>query len=130
METSLTVREADGMLSELTGEGHLAVESRDGALVYSLYTGLTAMAGVLIGAIYAVTAQVGPQYALLAFFVVVLAGLGSVLGVLVAGLFLGVLQAVVTVYVGPSYTLAIVFGVLFLTLLVSPRGILRRGLAA
>jgi hypothetical protein len=36
METSLTVREADSMLSELTGEGHLAVESRDGALVYSL----------------------------------------------------------------------------------------------
>ena len=103
---------------------------RISTLVYAMYTGLTAMAGVLIGSIYAVTAQVGPQYALLAFFVVVLAGLGSVLGVLVAGLFLGVLQAMVTVYVGPSYTLAVVFGVLFLTLLVSPRGILRRGLAA
>jgi branched-chain amino acid transport system permease protein len=103
---------------------------RISTLVYAMYTGLTAMAGVLIGSIYAVTAQVGPQYALLAFFVVVLAGLGSVLGVLVAGLFLGVLQALVTVYVGPSYTLAVVFGVLFLTLLVSPRGILRRGLAA
>src|ERR687893_2584980 len=36
METSLTVREADRMLSELAGGGHLAVESRDGALFYSL----------------------------------------------------------------------------------------------
>ena len=36
METSLTVREADGMLSELAGGGHLAVESGDGALFYSL----------------------------------------------------------------------------------------------
>jgi hypothetical protein len=36
METSLTVREADGMLSELAGGGHLAVESRDEALFYSL----------------------------------------------------------------------------------------------
>jgi hypothetical protein len=36
METSLTVREADGILSELAGGGHLAVESRDGALFYSL----------------------------------------------------------------------------------------------
>lgn len=36
METSLTVREADGMLSELAGGGHLAVESRNGALFYSL----------------------------------------------------------------------------------------------
>ena len=36
METSLTVREADGMLSELAGAGHLAVRSRDGALIYAL----------------------------------------------------------------------------------------------
>ena len=36
METSLTVREADAMLSELAGGGHLAVQSRDGALFYSL----------------------------------------------------------------------------------------------
>ena len=36
METSLTVREADKMLSELAVGGHLAVESRGGALFYSL----------------------------------------------------------------------------------------------
>lgn len=99
------------------------------SLVYAIYAGLTAMAGVLIGAIYSMTAQVGPQYSLLAFFVVVLAGLGSIGGVLVAGLFLGVLQALVTVYVGADYTLAVVFGVLFAVLLISPKGVLRRGMA-
>ena len=36
METSLTVREADGMLSDLASGGHLAVQSRDGALFYAL----------------------------------------------------------------------------------------------
>ncbi len=36
METSLTVREADAMLTELANEGHLTVESRDGALSYRL----------------------------------------------------------------------------------------------
>ncbi len=36
METTLTVQEADGMLSELAGGGHLAVEIRSGALFYSL----------------------------------------------------------------------------------------------
>ncbi|HEV2091910.1 MAG TPA: hypothetical protein VGR18_01960 [Rubrobacter sp.] len=36
METSLTVREADRMLSELDGGGHLTVESRGGALFYAL----------------------------------------------------------------------------------------------
>lgn len=102
---------------------------RISALVYALYAGLTGMAGVLIGAIYAVTAQSGTRYTLLAFFVVVLAGLGSISGVLAAGLLLGLLQSYVTVYIGADYTLAIVFGVLFATLLVAPRGILRRGLS-
>ncbi|MBA2693402.1 MAG: hypothetical protein H0U65_13080 [Rubrobacter sp.] len=36
METSLTVKEADRMLSELASGGHLAVESDGGLLVYSL----------------------------------------------------------------------------------------------
>ena len=36
METSLTVREADKMLSELASGGHLAVRSRGAALFYSL----------------------------------------------------------------------------------------------
>ena len=36
METSLTVREADRMLSELAGEGHLLVESSSGTLFYRL----------------------------------------------------------------------------------------------
>lgn len=36
LETSLTVREADRMLSELAGGGHLAVESRGGSLFYAL----------------------------------------------------------------------------------------------
>ena len=36
METSLTVREADRMLSELASEGHLMVEGREGSLFYAL----------------------------------------------------------------------------------------------
>jgi uncharacterized membrane protein len=36
METSLTVKEADRMLSELAGGGHLSVESAGGTLCYSL----------------------------------------------------------------------------------------------
>jgi hypothetical protein len=38
METSLTVREADEMLSELTSGGHLRLESQSGSLHYSLPT--------------------------------------------------------------------------------------------
>jgi branched-chain amino acid transport system permease protein len=102
---------------------------RISSLVYAIYTGLTAMAGALLGAIYSMTPEVGLRYTLFAFFVVVLAGLGSVVGVLVAGLFLGVLQSVVTTYVGADYTLMVVFAVLFVALLLFPQGISRRGLA-
>jgi branched-chain amino acid transport system permease protein len=102
---------------------------RISSLVYAIYTGLTAMAGALLGAIYAMTPEVGLRYTLFAFFVVVLAGLGSVVGVLAAGLFLGVLQSVVTTYVGANYTLMVVFAVLFVALLLFPQGISRRGLA-
>jgi branched-chain amino acid transport system permease protein len=102
---------------------------RISSLVYAIYTGLTATAGTLLGAIYAMTPEVGLRYTLFAFFVVVLAGLGSVVGVMAAGLFLGVLQSLVTTYVGADYTLLVVFAVLFVALLLFPQGISRRGLA-
>ncbi|HEX7124189.1 MAG TPA: branched-chain amino acid ABC transporter permease [Thermodesulfobacteriota bacterium] len=100
------------------------------ALVYALYTGLTGVAGVLMAAIYSVTPETGLRYTLFAFFVAVLAGLGSVGGVLAAALFLGVLEAMVAVYVGSSYSHLVVFGTLYLVLLLSPQGILRRGAIA
>ena len=96
--------------------------------VYALYVGVTSMAGVLVGAVYSTTPQIGLRYTLFAFFVVVLAGLGSVMGVLVSGLLLGLLQAFVTVYVGANYTLMTVFFVLFLILLLLPNGLARRAM--
>ncbi|MDZ7809311.1 MAG: branched-chain amino acid ABC transporter permease [Arhodomonas sp.] len=101
---------------------------RISAQVYGVYTGLTASAGVLVATIFAVSPDVGIRYTLFAFFVAVLAGLGSVGGVLVAGLFLGIMESMVAIYVGTSYSLVVVFGTLYLVLLISPQGILRRGL--
>ncbi len=95
-------------------------------LVYGIYTGITGMAGVLLAAIYSVTPEVGIRYTLLAFFVVVLAGLGSATGVLAAALLLGVLEAMVAIYVGASYTYLVVFGVLYLSLLIAPEGLFSR----
>ncbi|WP_440995770.1 branched-chain amino acid ABC transporter permease [Arhodomonas sp. SL1] len=101
---------------------------RISAQVYGVYTGLTASAGVLVATIFAVSPDVGIRYTLFAFFVAVLAGLGSVGGVLVAGLFLGIMESMVAIYAGTSYSLVVVFGTLYLVLLISPQGILRRGL--
>jgi branched-chain amino acid transport system permease protein len=99
-----------------------------GALVYSLYAGITGMSGVLIGALFSIHAAMGAKYATLAFFVVVLAGMGYVPGVLVAALVLGLLQSFFTVYVGGRYTLAALFLVMYGVLLITPKGILKRGI--
>jgi branched-chain amino acid transport system permease protein len=99
-----------------------------GALVYSLYAGVTGMSGVLIGALFSIHAAMGAKYATLAFFVVVLAGMGYVPGVLVAALVLGLLQSFFTVYVGGRYTLAALFLVMYGVLLITPKGILKRGI--
>lgn len=98
------------------------------ANVYGIYTGVTAMAGVLMAAIYSVNPEVGLRYTLFAFFVAVLAGLGSVGGAIIAALLFGVLESLVTIYAGASYSHLAIFTMLYLVLLVSPRGILRRGL--
>src|SRR5690606_29184339 len=94
------------------------------ANVYGLYAGITAMSGVLMGAIYSVNPEVGQRYTLFAFFVAVLAGLGSVGGALIAALMLGVIEAYVATYIGASYSLIAVFTTLLVVLLVSPKGIL------
>jgi branched-chain amino acid transport system permease protein len=98
------------------------------AIVYGVYAGLTGMAGVLMGAIYSVNPEIGLRYTLFAFFVAVLAGLGSVGGAIVAALFLGVIEALVATYWGSSFSHLAIFATLYLVLLVAPRGILGRGL--
>ncbi len=101
---------------------------RVGAMVYSIYAGITGMSGVIIGALFSIHAAMGAKYSTLAFFVVVLAGMGYVPGVLIAAILLGVLQSFVTVYIGGRYTLAALFLVMYGVLLITPKGILKRGI--
>jgi len=102
-------------------------DRRTSALVYAIYVGVSAMTGVLIGTILSVSAKMGPEYTIFAFFVVVLAGMGYLAGVPAAALLLGVIQSIFLVYLDPGYTLLAVFGVLYLILLVSPRGLFAKG---
>ncbi len=103
---------------------------RSSSLVFALYTGITAMSGILVGSIFAVFTEMGLQYTTFAFFNVVLAGMGYLPGVLVAGLFLGILQAFISIYIGGKYIYLLLFLILYLVLIVSPQGILGRGLKA
>jgi branched-chain amino acid transport system permease protein len=97
------------------------------SLVYGLYVGVSAMTGVLIGCILSVSAQMGTEYTIFAFFVVVLAGMGYLAGVPWAALLLGMVQSVFLIYFNPGHTLLAVFAILYIILLISPRGLFGKG---
>jgi len=99
---------------------------RTSTFVFALYVGMTSVAGVFIGSVYTMAPHLDLRYTLFAFFIVVLAGLGSIMGIIFAGLILGLLQSFVTFYVGANYTLMTVFLVLFATLIIFPAGLARR----
>lgn len=100
---------------------------RTGAYVYAIYVGISAMTGVLIGCILSVSAQMGSQYTIFAFFVVVLAGMGYLAGVPWAALLLGMVQSIFLIYFDPGHTLLAVFAILYTILLISPKGLFGRG---
>jgi branched-chain amino acid transport system permease protein len=100
---------------------------RTSSYVYGIYVGISAMTGVLIGSILSVSAQMGPDYTIVAFFVVVLAGMGYLAGVPWAAFLLGLVQSFFLIYLDPGYTMLAVFAILFTILLVSPRGLFAKG---
>ena len=82
---------------------------------------LAGAAGVLIGiAFNAVHFLMGEPYMLRAFVVIVLGGLGSIMGALVAGLLLGMVQTLTIAYMSSGLSDAIIFSLLFVTLLLRP----------
>lgn len=84
---------------------------------------LAGMAGVLIGLSFnSIHFLMGDPYLLRAFVVVVIGGLGSITGAVVAGLFLGILQTLTVAYLPSGLSETIIFGLLFVTLLVAPSG--------
>lgn len=86
-----------------------------------------ALAG-LVGALYAIGTPVNPTSAtpllVLMFVVPVLGGLGSIPGVLIGGLAVGILQGVTTQFLPPQLENAIIYLVFVLVLMVRPRGAL------
>ena len=100
---------------------------RTSSYVYGIYVGISAMSGVLIGCIFSISAQMGSQYTVFSFFVVVLAGMGYLSGVPWAAFLLGVVQSFFLIYFNPGWTLLAVFGILYAVLLVSPKGLFGKG---
>jgi branched-chain amino acid transport system permease protein len=94
------------------------------ALAWGLASAAAGIAGALMAAIYPISPTIGETLALTAFVVVTFGGFGSVPGALVAGLMIGVVQALSAFWFGPIYRDVAVYALFVLMLWVRPQGLL------
>ncbi|WP_136592164.1 branched-chain amino acid ABC transporter permease [Salinigranum halophilum] len=97
------------------------------SIAYGSYAALTAAAGVFIGMVFTANPGMGLQYTAFAFFMVVLAGMGYLPGVILSGIVLGLAQSLTAVYASSQVVLLVLFALIYAVLLVSPAGILGKG---
>jgi len=91
-------------------------------LTYGLGVGLAALAGVLSAPINQVRPLMGADLIIVVFAVVVIGGMGSIMGSIVTGFMLGVLEGL-TKYFYPEASNTVVFVFMVLVLLVKPTGL-------
>jgi branched-chain amino acid transport system permease protein len=105
----------------------LGVElSRIYVLVWGIYGVLAGIAGVLLGMFLGVSSySVGPLTAS-AFTIVVLGGLGSVTGSLLAAFIVGYLETITAYLISPAYRFFPSLFLLLLVMYIRPRGLLGR----
>ena len=95
-------------------------------IAFAVSAGLAGIAGSMVSLGYSVSPSIGLGWSLKALIVVVLAGLGSMRGIIVAGLFLGLVESLASVWIGGQYR-EVAALVLFLVILsVRPQGFFGR----
>jgi branched-chain amino acid transport system permease protein len=99
---------------------------RIGALSFAATAALGGFGGAMITPAQFTSSEVGLAFGVFGFVAAVLGGFGSLLGALIGGLLLGVVNALVGRYVSSNYQTVIAFGILILLLAVRPQGIVGR----
>jgi branched-chain amino acid transport system permease protein len=94
------------------------------AFTFTLGAGLAAASGTLLGPVFTVHPYVGNLANLKAFAIVIIGGLGSFVGAIMAGLLLGVFESLGAVYVSSGYQDAMGFIFLIIILIFKPTGLL------
>lgn len=92
------------------------------SLAWTIGCGTAAGAGVLLGSIGGIAPTMG-AFGLSALVVVIVGGLDSVAGALIAGLAIGLVEALAGTYLGGEYKLVSTFGILILMLMIRPYGL-------
>ena len=91
-------------------------------VTYGAGVALAAFAGVLSGVINQVSPQMGVNLIVVVFAVVVIGGLGSIMGAVVTGFALGIIEGL-TRYLYPEASNSVVFVIMAIVLLVKPAGL-------
>ncbi|HZQ75595.1 MAG TPA: branched-chain amino acid ABC transporter permease [Burkholderiales bacterium] len=94
------------------------------ALTFGLGAACVAIAGCAMVLLVDVTPPLGPAFTLLAFVIVIVGGLGSMVGALLGGILIGVSEALAGLFIDPSAKSMFSFGLLILVLLFRPQGLL------
>jgi len=94
-------------------------------LTYGGGVALAALAGVLAAPIYQVRPQMGSDIIIVVFAVVVIGGMGSILGAILSGFALGVIEGLTKVFY-PEASNTVIFVIMALVLLVKPAGLFGR----
>ncbi len=93
------------------------------AVTFGLGTACLAIAACLLIPTYYVNPHAGNAFVLIAFTIVVLGGMGSVMGALLGGLFIGVVESLSGLYLGESLGQIGIFVIFILVLLLRPSGL-------
>jgi branched-chain amino acid transport system permease protein len=94
-------------------------------LTYGGGVALAALAGVLAAPIYQVRPQMGSEIIIVVFAVVVIGGMGSILGAIVSGFALGLIEGLTKVFY-PEASNTVIFVIMALVLLIKPAGLFGR----
>ena len=91
-------------------------------LTYGAGAGLAALAGVLAAPVIQVTPLMGSNLIIVVFAVVVIGGMGSILGSIVTGLALGIIEGLTKVFY-PEASSIVVFVIMAIVLMIRPAGL-------
>lgn len=91
-------------------------------LTYAFGAGLAAFAGVLAAPVYQVSPLMGQNLIIVVFAVVVIGGMGSIMGSILTGLGLGVIEGFTKVFY-PEASSTVVFVIMVIVLLIRPAGL-------
>jgi branched-chain amino acid transport system permease protein len=95
-------------------------------LTFAASGALAALAGLLLAPVFTVYPQMGVEFILLAFIVVILGGMGSLGGSVVAAFVIGIAQSLFSLWMNPQRVAIAIFGIMIVVLIVRPRGFFGR----